>query len=338
MMTNKLHITQEIGYLIESTDGVSLIDNSAGLIPYHFGIVEKSIGKFPMYKQDIVAYYRGVGLDPYIIDVTRTSIMGSFNFIPSSTHAWYLALGVASEITGVFSLSGNTLSQSDVTFSTRNESTNGTEFNRWETTGSKVTQLVSAIDFNHPNPILTETMSFMGRKFIKYDTPLTYQPRLQPIYADGGDIDAQEMYTVDDNFSLTWDSIELKSYLSNVNIALNIGRRPQWVKGFKYPLWIRKGNRTIGVGLKMSREDVTKLFDDYVDQPEASTGKTLVMKIYKSATSYREYTLSDVWMSKCILDDADIESGAKPYYEVEMLCKTISIEHNDGLASALYGL
>ena len=340
-MTNNLHITQEIGILIESIDGTSLIDNATGKIPYHVGIVEKSIGKFPMYKQDIAAYYRGVGLDPYIIDVTKTSIMGSFNFIPSNTHAWYLALGKASEVAGVFTLTGNTLSDNDVTYSTRNESTNGTNYNRWETTGSKTTQLVSAIDFNHPHPILTETQSFLGRRFIKYAN-LTYQPRLQPIYADGLAIDAQEMYTVDDNFSMRWDTagnnIELKDYLSNLNIALNVGRRIQWVKGFKYPMWIRKGNRILGLSLKMTREDVTQLFDDYIDQPEASTGKIITMKIYKNATSYRLYTFTDVWMTKCLLDDADIEGGAKPYYEIELLAKTISIEHNDGLASALYGL
>ena len=338
-MTNNLHITQEIGILMEAVDGVSLIDNATGKIPYHVGIVEKSIGKFPMFKQDIAAYYRGVGLDPYIIDVTRTSVMGSFNYIPSNTHAWYLALGKASEIAGVFTLTGNTLTDNDVTFSTRNESTNGTNYNRWETTGSKVTQLVSAIDFNHPEPIMTETMSFLGRKFIKYAN-LTYQPRLPPIYADGGAIDAQEMYIVDDRFSMVWDvgvqNIELKPYLSNLNIALNIGRRTQWVKGVKYPLWIRKGHRILGISLKMTREDITQLFDDYVNQPEASTGKNITIKIYKGST-YRLYTFTDVWMSKCILDDADIEGGAKPYYEIEMLARTLSIEHDDGLPSALYG-
>ena len=338
-MSNLYQINQNHSLLKEETEGESNIDNATGQIPYNFGEYETDLGYQPDVIQELLTYYRGLSLNPYVIDVSKYSIASVVNYYPTNCYMWYFAQGSATEVTGVFTLSNIDLGTAWPTYSGRAENNNGTDYIRYETTGNRVIRIGNNLDM--VTGWLTESITTLGRKYI-VQANLAYGSELTPLWLDGGTTDSQERYKYDSQFSLIWDvdgtPVDMEDHLYGLSIVKDINSQARWVKGLNYPKYIVTANTITMLSFKLELADFVSIFADFLNQPAAATGKKVTMKIYKNSTSYRLYTFSNCFMKKCTIKIANtkVEGMEIPYMDIEILAVDVEIEHNDGLASVLY--
>ena len=108
------------------------------------------------------------------------------------------------------------------------------------------------------------------------------------------------------------------------------------------PKWIRSGRRAHILGLTVKRDGKTAsraMWTDFLAQ--STVGKTIVFKIWKNATQYRQVTMNNVWIIEMNRNHAMVNKQEVPSYEIVALCESIVQVEKDGVtptAALFYGI
>lgn len=345
MSTLDTQDTQEIGYRAETTDGESLITLGDPL-SYQFGFYTTSWGKFPQYTYDLLTRYRGATFDPYEIRLAKATVQGSVSFIPGNAQMIYHAVANSSAGVSRVDHSGGNFTYTitpvqnvkpqpfTYKYFTKNSDV---AVHRKQVTGCRVSQLSYTFDFGLQDAVLHSNMDYMG---INMGDNLDTND-VVPVYADGNTLKEQEHYGFNDSMECVWDNggddVDLIPYLLDFNLITNIVHRFRTVQGLLYPKWIGVGNRAFVAAFRLIRADETSVFDDYLGQV-GNTFKDMRFKIFKNDTDYLEFTMGNVAMSKCDMNNTIDGEKQEPFYDVEAVVTSMEFKSRESTPEALYGL
>lgn len=333
-MSLELHRDKQLGWAYEATEGVDPIASGGGTPYYKFGKYTKTFGHFPQKTVKTMAVYHG-SRDPSNY-ISHVQPKGAVAFAPVNAIPWYQFLGARADGGGgIHTITG--IDSGELPFmTTRFQSENASESIRKSFVGGKLDNLNFVIS-NANTRARSPAFIGMGLKGMDVKTPTNTAAQV-PVFPSS----EEGMYHVDDNFEFTWDYgggspvteykdqlLEFRYIGMNANIIGTVGNTIT-------PYQILEGVRSHIVQFQILRGGDTQIYDDYIGQTRASTGKDLRVKIYNSATNYLQLDLNNILIEDCKMNDGYQAQSELEIYDVVGIAQDITVNSIDGCAASFY--
>lgn len=326
-----LQRNQTIGFLGEgNNEGTEVI--VADTDYWEFGYYANSWGSYPEMVQKIKENWKGGNYEAFELIMNSYHVLGAVLYIPSNAMMLYHLLGDASTVAGTTLIQTIGIGDTE-TFNVRYNSDNETQYIRDTVLGARCIQIAGSIELADKGLALSEQATFLGRDIINS----VVTTKVDPKFPDGNSADAQLEYIKDGNFSVLWDGEEIGAELLSLGYIFTNFNIPVNIQGQNKPKRITNSDIIYIFNLKMKRSAINSLYTDFLAQKDGLVYKDMVIDIYCSATLLREYLPTDCVIRKCVLNDASLQDGETPYFDVQIQARSLVIASVDGLANTFYG-
>ncbi len=243
----------------------------------------------PLYKTD--------QRNPYDSQLLKSYVSSGVVYFPVNGAALYLLLAQSSTAGDP---EAHTLTNIDdglqPTFTVRSEMTGGDVAKYFAAVGCKASSLSNMINFASESPTLSETLTFDSIKTIDPPTWDGVVARKFPTN-DGAmtGTERTDRYKKDANTVFTWNNIDYLPNLLLLNYMMTSHHLLGFVENQAELEFIDEGKYGFAFSFTLLRGANQSIWNDFNDE----TQRTLVFKIYNTATRYRQVTFTNCSLLKC---------------------------------------